>query len=397
MKKIAVVSSTVPPERNGQAIMIKRLFENISPKYYCYIQRKIYGDYHVNASKKQGETPRIYRIRPFIPVKKSSNTILKILSFSLFFIEILPCTIKFIKILRKESIDVVVSCSDSLVNMPSAWLACKYLKLDFYPYFFDHYKYQQRFKILRYFSGFFERRIVHSSKKIIVPNEMAYKLYKQEYGIECVVIHNPCDISKYPATKENVIDPEKRIRIVYTGDIYTAQIDALKSLVFAVKELRQKSLDLKIELYTNENSKRFITDSIEDIEDIIIFNDYVSPSEVHKVHMDADMLFLPLSFKSRYPIELINTSAPGKTGEYLASGRPILVHAPKDSFLSWYFRKYKCGAVVDKYDEKELTSVLERLLSDKKLQKEYMKNARIRAKEDFDIKKSQNKFIGLFK
>ena len=83
--------------------------------------------------------------------------------------------------------------------------------------------------------------------------------------------------------------------------------------------------------------------------------------------------------------------------EYLASGRPILVHAPKDSFLSWYFRKYKCGAVVDVYDHKRLASVLERLLSDKKLQKEYMKNARIRAKEDFDMKKSQNKFIGLFK
>lgn len=396
MKKIAVVSKTVPPERNGQAIMLKRLFEKIDASNYCYVQKIMYSDEELgNLTKK----PKIYRINPFIPIKKTSGKILKMLSLSLFLLEIIPSSIRFVKIFKKESIDVVIACSGSLVDLPSSYIACKYLNIELYPYFFDYYKYQQRFKILRIFAGFFEKLIINSSKSIIVPNEMTYKLYKQEYGIEGVVIHNPCDISKYSATKERVIDHEKRIRIVYTGDIYTAQIDAFKNLVFAVKELRQKSLDLKIDLYTNENSKRFIIDSIEgieDIEDIVIFNSYVNPSVVHRIHIDADILFLPLSFKSTYPIEVINTSAPGKTGEYLASGRLILVHAPKGSFLSWYFRKYKCGAVVDVYDHKKLAYALEQLISDKKLQKEYMKNAKIRA-NDFDLKKIRNNFFNIFK
>jgi hypothetical protein len=76
---------------------------------------------------------------------------------------------------------------------------------------------------------------------------------------------------------------------------------------------------------------------------------HVDLQESLAIQHDADMLFLPLAFHSPIP-EVLRTSAPGKMGEYLSSGRPILVHAPQDSFLSWFFRQHRCGVVVDSPD-----------------------------------------------
>jgi glycosyltransferase involved in cell wall biosynthesis len=83
---------------------------------------------------------------------------------------------------------------------------------------------------------------------------------------------------------------------------------------------------------------------------------------------------------------------PSKTGEYLASGRPILVHAPADSFLVWYFRRYECGLIVDTPDSVRLAEAVERLLTDGDLCRRLVANARERARRDFSIESSQAKF-----
>jgi glycosyltransferase involved in cell wall biosynthesis len=102
------------------------------------------------------------------------------------------------------------------------------------------------------------------------------------------------------------------------------------------------------------------------------------------IQRNAGFLFLPLAFDSPFP-EIIKTSAPGKIGEYLASRRPILVHAPKNSFISWYFKKHQCGLVVDDNDPTKLAQGIEHLLADTKLQKKLADNAYVRAEVDFSL------------
>jgi glycosyltransferase involved in cell wall biosynthesis len=112
------------------------------------------------------------------------------------------------------------------------------------------------------------------------------------------------------------------------------------------------------------------------------------------VQRDADILFLPLAFNSPYP-DIIKTSAPGKMGEYLAAKKPVLVHAPSDSFISWYFRKYNCGCVVDEDDPKKLAQKIIRLLNDTEMQKLFSENAYSRAKDDFDLSVAQKKIYDI--
>lgn len=108
----------------------------------------------------------------------------------------------------------------------------------------------------------------------------------------------------------------------------------------------------------------------------------------------ADLLFLPLAFASEYP-DIIRTSAPGKIGEYLASGTPVLVHAPKDSFVSWFFSRYQCGMVVNDDDPAPLSEALKILLSDCGLRETITRNACERAGSDFDARNAREKFENL--
>jgi glycosyltransferase involved in cell wall biosynthesis len=81
--------------------------------------------------------------------------------------------------------------------------------------------------------------------------------------------------------------------------------------------------------------------------------------------------------------------------EYLAACRPILVHAPGDSFIAWYFRQHECGIVVDRLDPAELALALDLLLSDRALRERLAARAWERAREDFDLSKAQAQFAGL--
>jgi glycosyltransferase involved in cell wall biosynthesis len=72
--------------------------------------------------------------------------------------------------------------------------------------------------------------------------------------------------------------------------------------------------------------------------------------------------------------------------------RPILVNAPADSFLAWYFRRHECGLVVDRDDPAELALAPERLQSDAGLCRRLSERAWARARVDFSVTKVREQF-----
>src|SRR5439155_16530435 len=116
----------------------------------------------------------------------------------------------------------------------------------------------------------------------------------------------------------------------------------------------------------------------------VVVNGHVPVEEALRLQQSADVLFLPLAFQSPYP-QIIRTSAPGKLGEYLASGRPILAHAPADSFVSWYLREHGCGLVVDREDPDALAAAIARLDAEEGLRRELAARALERVRADFAL------------
>lgn len=296
------------------------------------------------------------------------------------------------RILKSENCKSVVACTADFANLPAAYIASLLSGCKYYAYLLDYYSYQWTQPFVSSLAHFIEPILLKNADCVIVPNEQLSGDLKNRYEIEPVVIHNPCDISAYSDIIESHWPAESgEIRIVYTGAIYQAHFDAFRNLASALIKLNQKNI--KLHIYSARSQAQLEKDGIIGH---IVYHDHVEHRNSIEQQRRADILFLPLAFDSIFP-EIIRTSSPGKMGEYLASGRPILVHAPADSFVSKYFKKYECGVVVDVNDISELSQAIQDIVGDENLRKRICKNAEICAKRDFSIEQVRLKFLDILR
>ncbi len=82
---------------------------------------------------------------------------------------------------------------------------------------------------------------------------------------------------------------------------------------------------------------------------------YVDQASLAVAQARSTVLFLPLAFEGPQPL-MIRHNFPTKAMDYLRSGRPILVHAPADSYLTWLARKEGFALVVDRPERRGVGS-----------------------------------------
>ena len=101
---------------------------------------------------------------------------------------------------------------------------------------------------------------------------------------------------------------------------------------------------------------------------------YLPRNELRAAQRLSTILYLPQAFNSDQPT-MIHHNFPTKAMEYLSSGRPILVHAPADCYLSWLAKKEGFALVVDRPDAQELAAAIDRLVADRQLQEDLVAKA----------------------
>lgn len=387
--RFALLSHILPPSPSGQAVMLYRLLSAFDPEQYCLLSQNTY-EVNKDSALASGLLPARYcRLQPldewwgpnWVGVKQFVRLIE-------FLCQIVWRAIEIKRIVRSEECNLIVACSGDLVNIPAGCLAGHIARVPFYAYIFDDYVYQWVGRE-RLFAKLCAKWIFIGAAGVITPNPFLAAEYSRRYNINPAIIHNPCDPSLLQATPLTGWPAKKgEVRIVYTGAIYHANYDAFRNLVEAIEELQRP--ELKLHIYSAQSSKDLMQQSI--ASESVSIHGHLTYKEAMEEQYRADILFLPLAFDSPIP-EVIKTSAPGKMGEYLASGRPILVHAPEDSFVSWYFREHVCGAVADKDDRNILADVIEKLIDDANWRKRLVANAQERARLDFDPAHAQKKLI----
>ncbi len=393
MKKFAFISLGLPPSQSGQSLAVYHLLREFDPEAYCLITLKNFHLYGClgNCSEKLKAPLRF--VYPEYQVVRGLVTVAAKLRLRFLLSILLRLRIyQYKRIIRANKCSVVVGCTGDLLDPPAAFFASRALNLPFILYAFDYYSRQWPDPFLRSFADEQEKTIVHEAAGIIVPNECLGKEFSRRYGVIPTVIHNPFDRSGYekniyalPDAGEN--SAEKTI--VYTGAVYEAHYSAFRNLIEAIKSTGIPGLALH--LYTPQSEAHL---EMNGITGPVVIHRNLPNDRMPGIQRRADLLFLPLAFASEYP-DIIRTSAPGKIGEYLASGTPVLVHAPKDSFVSWFFSRYQCGMVVNDDDPAPLSEALKILLSDCGLRETITRNACERAGSDFDARNAREKFENL--
>jgi glycosyltransferase involved in cell wall biosynthesis len=385
--KFALVSHVLPPSCSGQAVVIYRILQAIDPSCYCLISRQNYdcGDYQGGISSTL--SAHYHYLPPELRLPGYRFGFFGVNSW----LQTLQRARQIARIVKHERANAVVACTGDPYDLPAAYLASRWIKVRYYPYIFDDYLYQWVAPQLRSFAQRFEATLLKWADGIIVPNEFLQDDYRRRHGVEAVVIYNPCGESgPGPESKVSWPTDQGEIKVVYTGAVYHAHYDAFQNLLSAIQQIGRP--EIKLHLYTEQLPRDL---ERENICGPVVYHHHVTLSQVVEVQEKADILFLPLAFDSPIP-EVIKTSAPGKMGEYMASGRPILVHAPGDSFLSWYFKKHGCGLVVDRNEPLELSRAIQRIIDNPALRRELREKALGCAKTDFSLTAARAKFMKLF-
>lgn len=296
-----------------------------------------------------------------------------------------------LRVIRQEGCGAVLAISGDPFDLPAGYLAARLARVPFYAYIFDDYLYQWNpYPLYSAIACRVEPIFIRGAAGVMVLNEFVQDEYRRRYpGVEPTVVRNAFEV---PGVDQDESSDRplggSEARILFTGNVYHAHYDAFRNLLSALRRLDPPGAMLH--LHTGQQTEGLEMEGIGG--PAFVRHETLEPSEVFDVLRRADILFLPLAFDSSIP-EVIKTSCPMKTGEYLASGRPILVHAPPDSFLCWYFRKHECGVVVDQRDPEQLARAIRSILDDASLRERIGRNARARAEADFDLATAQEDFV----
>jgi len=381
-RKFLVISNSVPPAISGNSSMIYNLLspfpkDSFSILTSCSVlddgideKRKLkvryfFFDRPLLVSNFNKEKTLVQKIKTII--KNFWLTKLLAQLFLIFYL-LFNILVKGLKIIKNENIEILLAYSSSDITLFSSYLLHKITKKPLYLFFYDLYKGNKKSFIYKYLANFLEPFLFRDAGRIFVMNEVLKEYYQKKYKRKVFVIRNSVLIDK-----EKILEDESRssfLKIMYTGAIYWAQISAIKNLIKAVERI--KDFKVTLHLYTPHDKNYLARRKIFQT-DKIIFN-RGRPSEMKKIQKSADILFVPLSFNTNFSF-LINSSSPGKTYEYMASGKPILVHAPCDSYISKYVKKHEFALVVDEDSVDKLETAIKKLATDKKFVEKITNNA----------------------
>jgi glycosyltransferase involved in cell wall biosynthesis len=167
-------------------------------------------------------------------------------------------------------------------------------------------------------------------------------------------------------------------------------VDALRRLVRVIDQNNRNSDEImSLTLYTSSSAATLKKAELVGND---VRRDEVPEEDVARVLAEADIAFLPLSFKSEMR-HVVETSLPTKIAEYLAAGLPILVHAPSSSTVARYCRENGCGLVVDEPDDAALRDALVRLRNDLALRRNLSARALVVAKENHNASRIAPAFL----
>ncbi|MFA6587806.1 MAG: hypothetical protein WCT08_01920 [Patescibacteria group bacterium] len=399
-KKILIVSSWAPPDIGGPQSLYA-FFSQFPPEsfviltsfyseqqrktgnwlpcdYYYYDhppvffkEQKLYHKIHLTTflkQKKNKSPKRPSRIKTI--VKKLPLIMAMILGYIL-----VKKIISFYSAGKKlafdENIQVILGTSDSGPSLIAAYLLSKKSGKPLCYFLFDIYKGNFLEAPSNWVANLMEKRMFKKASKIFITNEGTAEYYRKRYPFlhdRLLIIHN----SVFPEEYENQrtsYQPKPPFTILFTGHVYWAQEQSVLNMIKAMDYLTD--IPVKLEL--------FIPNAIESIKLAInkkpnITLSSAPPSEMPKIQSRATLLFLPLAWNTKSP-DIVATATPGKFTGYLASGRPMLIHAPDYAYVSQYARKNNLGLVVDQNNIQLLADSIREFLKHPEQGQIFIKNS----------------------
>jgi len=230
--------------------------------------------------------------------------------------------------------------------------------------------------------------LIKRSSILMSIGEVMSEEYYKRYNRAFVSFHNPIDINNWLPYSRNEWSLHERFTILYAGRVGLGMKNSIIDMARVVNYLSKKHKNLVFEIQTPD---------IAEINGKVDFNDHVkwikplAYSELPKKFAGADLLILPLDFDEK-SIKFLKYSFQTKISEYMISGTPVLVYAPKDTAIVKYVTKDGWAYVVTERNDLLLENAILELYSKPGLRKVLGEKAKQLAKTQEDSYLVREKF-----
>ena len=356
--KLLIVSWSVLPSNGGSSVIVENLAKNFpSDELVVLGSRKIFGHKKVN---------RPARMPKFIYFPSELYLFGRGYRYFIWFrkMRYQPLVRKIKEIIKTENIDYVLGVYPNPFYVLAACEAAKELGVPFSSYF--HNTYIENAAITDPNAKAIQDKIFKNSEHIFVMSKGMQSFYDEKYGLKKFkpLVHT---FNQYPATPSKKGIPgvnKKHYKLVAIGNFNESNLDATIRFCAAIKDNPKYSLSLFTHVPKVLLRRRGLNTN--DID----YEGFVNPDEVHAVLQAYDICILTHGFEGGYGTVEYKTIFPTRTIPLLLSGKPILAHSPRQSFLNDFIKENKCAELVETASKEAIIAGLERICSSDTYQRE---------------------------
>jgi glycosyltransferase involved in cell wall biosynthesis len=388
-----LTSTCFPPFAAGHAVILDRMFRGIHPDDYCiaYFDESLRG---LRLENGWSELPaRTFHTSSRWWEWNPAYRLAYVRRFREFTGETVSGARMLARICREEACEAIIATTGSLPRLPAAVLAGRLARVPVILLIWDFWRHLEFEPFHHRTARALEPTVLRQAAAIVVPNEMLAESIARTSGVRPVIIRLPADDAAFHVP-DGLADeasplPAESFNLTFTGQVYFSMTEPYQRLLAALECPGLE--DVAFHFFGPQAKDRL---EAWGLHGRYVTHTFLPPWEIAAAQRGADALFLPLAFDGLHK-NLVYSSSTSKLSDYLASGRPILVHTPPGAFPAWYVRRHECGLVVDTPDPAALARAIALLRDDEPLRQRLGRNAMIRARTDFSIATARQQLADL--
>jgi len=214
--------------------------------------------------------------------------------------------------------------------------------------------------------------------------------YAEVYRNSWQVAHN--GIQRELIAKRERLDCDTK-HVMLAGDINEFRFDAVLAFAEAIERHNRRSND-SIEFVVLGDVAEQLRAPLSALDGVSLLG-RLPHSVCLNAMQKADVLYLPLAF-SRHAARISRYSMPTKLPEYLATGKPVLFHAPFDSALFQVAERYDLNPRLATIDPFALDTFIERWQNEPHYTDERVSKTSVALADEFDINTLSKSFQAAF-
>ena len=280
---------------------------------------------------------------------------------------------RLIKLAKSQQCGAILGIFPDEQCLCAAYLASRTLGLRFFPFFHNTYRENRRGAAYLVATWLQRQAFKRAGVVFVMSDGMKEEWQSLYHGVEFHSLVHTFD-GPIPAFQPLPPVDYAGIRLGCLGLVSEANLDALRRICQVVNS----SHDLELCICSGSAAWHLQAKGL-----LGKRTRHEQPSDDHLLEAlrSNDILLLPHGLTGGLsPIEY-RTIFPTRTIPYLLSGRPILAHSARDSFLSRWLRQHDCAELVEDPDPAALRAAIDRLCRDHVRREQLVRNALLAAEQ----------------